>query len=191
MTLESGLVPMADEVAIQALPCHLPWLPRSAHRRRRRWARLAAAYRTRASLRIVDDLLPNRRERRTVRTARRTEFRNALREAEPTRRRGILADHVTAQVVSAMGLASSQLLDPAAGFFQSGMDSLMSVTLQRSLSDSLGETLSRVGGVRLPDGRGAVGLLGQHSPGGGGSGRGRKYRRLRGLQRRRTPQRAF
>ena len=40
-----------------------------------------------------------------------------------------------------MGLASPQLLDPSAGFFQSGMDSLMSVTLQRSLSDSLGETL--------------------------------------------------
>ena len=40
-----------------------------------------------------------------------------------------------------MGLASPQLLDPTAGFFQSGMDSLMSVTLQRALSDSLGETL--------------------------------------------------
>ena len=40
-----------------------------------------------------------------------------------------------------MGLASAQLLDPTAGFFQSGMDSLMSVTLQRALSDSLGETL--------------------------------------------------
>ena len=40
-----------------------------------------------------------------------------------------------------MGLASPQLLDPSAGFFQSGMDSLMSVTLQRSLSESLGEAL--------------------------------------------------
>ena len=73
--------------------------------------------------------------------ARSTEFRDALRDAEPTRRRGILVDHVTAQVVAAMGLASAQLLDPTAGFFQSGMDSLMSVTLQRALSDSLGETL--------------------------------------------------
>ena len=73
--------------------------------------------------------------------ARSTEFRDALREADPTRRRGILVDHVTAQVVGAMGLASAQLLDPTAGFFQSGMDSLMSVTLQRALSDSLGETL--------------------------------------------------
>ena len=40
-----------------------------------------------------------------------------------------------------MGLASPQLLDPTAGFFQSGMDSLMSVTLQRALSESLGEAL--------------------------------------------------
>ena len=40
-----------------------------------------------------------------------------------------------------MGLASPQLLDPSTGFFQSGMDSLMSVTLQRALSDSLGESL--------------------------------------------------
>jgi phthiocerol/phenolphthiocerol synthesis type-I polyketide synthase B len=39
-----------------------------------------------------------------------------------------------------MGLASAQLLDPATGFFQFGMDSLMSVTLKRDLSDSLGMT---------------------------------------------------
>jgi phthiocerol/phenolphthiocerol synthesis type-I polyketide synthase B len=38
-------------------------------------------------------------------------------------------------------LASPQLLDMSMGFFQSGMDSLMSVTLQRALSDSLGESL--------------------------------------------------
>ena len=40
-----------------------------------------------------------------------------------------------------MGLASPQMLDPTVGFFQFGMDSLMSVTLQRSLSDSVGEVL--------------------------------------------------
>jgi phthiocerol/phenolphthiocerol synthesis type-I polyketide synthase B len=36
-----------------------------------------------------------------------------------------------------MGLPSTEALDPAVGFFQLGMDSLMSVTLQRSLSASL------------------------------------------------------
>ena len=45
------------------------------------------------------------------------------------------------QVAAAMGLVSPQSLDLSAGFFQSGMDSLMSVTLQRSLSESLGEAL--------------------------------------------------
>lgn len=40
-----------------------------------------------------------------------------------------------------MGLPPTEPLDPSTGFFQLGMDSLMSVTLQRALSDSLGEFL--------------------------------------------------
>ncbi len=40
-----------------------------------------------------------------------------------------------------MGLASAHTLESTVGFFQFGMDSLMSVTLQRSLSESLGEVL--------------------------------------------------
>jgi phthiocerol/phenolphthiocerol synthesis type-I polyketide synthase B len=91
-------------------------------------------------LHIVDDLLPAEPDSESP-SVLRTEFRDALRDCEPARRRDLLADHLTAQVAAAMGLASPQLLDPAAGFFQSGMDSLMSVTLQRSLSESLGEVL--------------------------------------------------
>ena len=53
----------------------------------------------------------------------------------------MLTDHVCALVAEAMGVASPELLDPSAGFFQSGMNSLMSVALRRSLSDSLGEEL--------------------------------------------------
>jgi phthiocerol/phenolphthiocerol synthesis type-I polyketide synthase B len=142
VTLASGLEPMADDVAIKALP--LLTGPGAGSRPTvvaADWPLLATAYRTRAALRIVDDLLSTEAAGSETDAARSTEFRDALREADPTRRRGILVDHVTAQVVSAMGLASAQLLDPTAGFFQSGMDSLMSVTLQRSLSDSLGETL--------------------------------------------------
>ncbi len=40
-----------------------------------------------------------------------------------------------------MGMPPTEPLDPSAGFFQLGMDSLMSVTLQRALSESLGEFL--------------------------------------------------
>jgi phthiocerol/phenolphthiocerol synthesis type-I polyketide synthase B len=142
VTLDSGLEPMPDEVAIRALPWVTgPGTPARSTIVAADWARLATAYRsTRAALRIVDDLLPTETEGDKS-SALITEFREALLAAEPARRRGLLVDHVTAQVVSSMGLASAQLLDPSTGFFQSGMDSLMSVTLQRALSGSLGESL--------------------------------------------------
>ncbi len=141
VTLDSGLEPMTDEVAIQALP----WVIGAGTPVRSTivaadWVRLATAYRTRAALHIVDDLLPTEADGDRSSTAT-TELRESLRDCEPTRRRDLLVHHVTAQVVAAMGLASAQLLDPSVGFFQSGMDSLMSVTLQRALSDSLGVVL--------------------------------------------------
>ncbi|MEB3024187.1 type I polyketide synthase [[Mycobacterium] crassicus] len=141
VTAESGLLPMADEVAIGALPLVI-----GAHSAVRHtvvaadWPRLATAYRTRAALRIVDDLLAVPAAAGGSGSVS-TEFRRALAEAEPEQREELLRDHVITQVVAAMGLASRHALDPTAGFFASGMDSLMSVTLQRALSDSLGETL--------------------------------------------------
>jgi phthiocerol/phenolphthiocerol synthesis type-I polyketide synthase B len=141
VTLESGLEPMPDEVAISALAS---LIGRDAPARSTivaaDWDRLATAYRTRAALHIVDDLLPGDTDADEAST-RNTEFRDELRDCEPARRHALLVDHVTEQVAAAMGLASPQMLDQSAGFFQSGMDSLMSVTLQRSLSDSLGEAL--------------------------------------------------
>jgi phthiocerol/phenolphthiocerol synthesis type-I polyketide synthase B len=141
VTRDSGLEPMSDDVAIRALPWVIgPGTPVRSTVVAADWARLATAYRTRAVLRVVDDLLPTDADGDGSSTLT-TEFRESLRDCEPMRRRDLLVDHVTAQVVVAMGLASAQLLDPSVGFFQSGMDSLMSVTLQRALSDSLGEVL--------------------------------------------------
>ncbi len=142
ITLDSGLEPMPDEIAIQALP----WMIGAGDPVRctivaADWGRLATAYRTRAALHIVDDLLSPEEDADRTTTPKTTQFRTRLRDCDPARRRDLLAEHVTAEVVAAMGLASAQLLDPAVGFFQSGMDSLMSVTLQRSLSESLGEVL--------------------------------------------------
>ncbi|MBV9638646.1 MAG: acyl carrier protein, partial [Mycobacteriaceae bacterium] len=108
------------------------------------WTRLATAYRTRASLHIVDDLLPAENvddENGDTPTTPRTEFRVALGQCELEQRRDLLIDHVAELVASVMGLASPQLLDRSAGFFQFGMDSLMSVTLQRALIESLGVSL--------------------------------------------------
>jgi phthiocerol/phenolphthiocerol synthesis type-I polyketide synthase B len=100
---------------------------------------LAAAYRTRGALRIVDDVLA--REEAASGEAPESEFAKELRECPPEGRREKLADHIVAMASAVIGLSPDQSLDPEAGFFQLGMDSLMSVTLQRRLSASLGIAL--------------------------------------------------
>ncbi|MGZ6780950.1 MAG: beta-ketoacyl reductase, partial [Mycobacterium sp.] len=144
ITLDSGLEPMPDEVAIQALWSVLgEGAPVRSTVVAADWIRLATAYRTRARLHIVDDLLPSEHtdEAGDAPSAPVTEFREALRDAEPRERHDLLVEHVRALVADAMSLASPQFVDPAAGFFQFGMDSLMSVTLQRSMSETLGQTM--------------------------------------------------
>ncbi len=142
VSIDSGLMPMADDVAIAALR----WVGGAGAPVRSvvveaDWPLLATAYRTRAALHIVDDLLDAGPVVGASTGSVNTKFRSGLGEAEPGERQGILAAHVSEQVSAAMGLGPRQALEPTAGFFQSGMDSLMSVTLQRSLSESLGEQL--------------------------------------------------
>jgi phthiocerol/phenolphthiocerol synthesis type-I polyketide synthase B len=140
VTLESGLEPMPDEVAIRVLGSAMgPNAPVRSVVVAANWTRLATAYRTRGSLRIVDALLPGGDAPATLPGG---EFRVALRACQPKGRHELLVDHVAAQAAAAMGLTSSQSLDLSAGFFQLGMDSLMSVTLQRALAESLGEALA-------------------------------------------------
>jgi phthiocerol/phenolphthiocerol synthesis type-I polyketide synthase B len=138
VSTESGLLPMADEVAIGALPSALhPDAAMQSVVVAADWPLLAAAYRTRGALRIVDDLLPAPDDTPMPES----EFRKALRTCQPERRHDMLFDQVGVLAAKVMGLPVTETLDPSTGFFQLGMDSLMSVTLQRALSDSLGEFL--------------------------------------------------
>uniref|UniRef100_UPI0028A7AFF4 acyl carrier protein n=1 Tax=Mycolicibacterium sp. TaxID=2320850 RepID=UPI0028A7AFF4 len=104
------------------------------------WDRLAGAYRTRASLHIVDELLADQAAV-IADSSQATEFRSALQACDPSQRRELLTDTVCGMVAHAMGLASPAELDRSAGFFQSGMNSLTSVALRRSLGEALGEEL--------------------------------------------------
>ncbi|PJE23916.1 MAG: polyketide synthase [Mycobacterium sp.] len=138
VSAESGLTPMDDETAIGALSFVMS--PAAAVRTAvvaADWPLLAAAFRTRGSLRIVDDLLPVQ----TDIALPESEFRKALRAADAHRRHDMLLDQVGLLAATVMGMPATETLDPSTGFFQLGMDSLMSVTLQRALSDSLGEYL--------------------------------------------------
>jgi phthiocerol/phenolphthiocerol synthesis type-I polyketide synthase B len=132
---------MPDEVAIRALLLAMaPDAPVRSTVVNADWPLLAATYRTRGALRIVDDVLAaDQGADATANTVKpESEFRKALNECAPERRRELLADHIGSLASDVMGLAPTERPDPAVGFFQLGMDSLMSVTLQRSLSASLG-----------------------------------------------------
>ncbi len=140
VTSDAGLEPMPDDVAIRAIPLAMGSdAPVRSVVVDADWPRLAAAYRTRGSLRMVDDLLPgDDAPPATVES----EFRRVLRECPPQRRRDVLTDHVVALASAVMGLPPSETLDPSTGFFQLGMDSLMSVTLARHLSETTGAELA-------------------------------------------------
>ena len=136
----AGLEPMDDTIAIRALPLVMgPGAPAQTIVVDADWPLLAAAYRTRGALRIVDDVLA--RVEAVGADAPESEFARELRECPPERRRAMLADHLATVASAVIGLPAGQVIDPQAGFFQLGMDSLMSVTLQRRLAASLGLAL--------------------------------------------------
>ena len=136
----AGLEPMEDKVAIRALPLAMgPGAPAQTIVVDADWPLLAAAYRTRGALRIVDDVLAHAEAASAA--APESEFAIQLRECPPELRRGMLAEHLATMASAVIGLPAGQVLDPEAGFFQLGMDSLMSVTLQRRLGASLGVAL--------------------------------------------------
>jgi phthiocerol/phenolphthiocerol synthesis type-I polyketide synthase A/phthiocerol/phenolphthiocerol synthesis type-I polyketide synthase B len=139
VSVGSGLLPMDDEVAIGALPYVLsPTAGVHSVVVEADWSLLADVYRARGALRIVDDLLSAPGETATLPES---EFRIALRACEPERRHTMLFDQVAKLAAKAMGLPAGESLDPSTGFFQLGMDSLMSAMLRRGLSDDLGEAL--------------------------------------------------
>ncbi len=142
VTLDSGLEPMSDEVAIQALAVgHRSRHPGALHRRRRRLGP--------AGYRLSHPCSAAHRGRPAAHRDRRRQFIDAdnrvpgivarLRTDAASRPSG-RSRHRAGRRGDGVGVgavAGSR----RSGFFQSGMDSLMSVTLQRSLSDSLGESL--------------------------------------------------
>ncbi|MGZ9827573.1 acyl carrier protein [Tsukamurella ocularis] len=130
---------MEDGIAIRALPRALaPGAPVRSVVVAADWPTLAAAYRVRAALRIVDDLDAHAGGGTTDAA---TELRTALRAAPLDQRETLLGDAVAEIVAAALGLESAAVLDRGAGFFQAGMDSLTVVTVARTLAQAVGEDL--------------------------------------------------
>jgi acyl transferase domain-containing protein len=69
------------------------------------------------------------------------DIKDVWRTCPPAQRFELLRNHVGVLVAAVMGLPSGQSLNPSTDFFDLGMDSLMSVILQRALAETLGELL--------------------------------------------------
>ncbi|MGE2718063.1 type I polyketide synthase [Mycolicibacterium litorale] len=69
------------------------------------------------------------------------DIKDVWRTCAPAQRFEMLRNHVGVLVSAVMGLPSAQSLNPSTDFFDLGMDSLMSVILQRALAETLGELL--------------------------------------------------
>jgi phthiocerol/phenolphthiocerol synthesis type-I polyketide synthase B len=174
--LEFGFEPMPGEVAIQAL-----WAMTGPHAPVRStivavdWTRLATAYRTQASLRIVDDLLPTDHDDSTDTVGKpaagdangqEASFNAALRRADGLERQRLLESYLRDQAASKLGLTPSRL-DTQLPLNHLGLDSLIALELRTQIERDLGIVLPV---PRLLDGPSVAGLaewLGEQLSGAG------------------------
>ena len=134
----SGLLPMDDGRAISVLgPLLSPGAPTRTVVAAADWPMLASAYGTRHRLRVVEDLAG----RSSVVTGDGALLAE-VQACPPSARVALVRTHVRREAAAVMGITEPSRLPGDAGFFQLGMDSLMSLQLVRRLSASLGLDLA-------------------------------------------------
>lgn len=106
------------------------------------WPRLAAAYRSRTALPLLNELTGEESGGRPDAAPARErtapgETLERMAAAPAARRRPLLRDHVRATVAEVMGFSDARELPTGERFFQIGMDSLMSVQAQQRLAAEL------------------------------------------------------
>jgi phthiocerol/phenolphthiocerol synthesis type-I polyketide synthase B len=138
VTLDSGLEPMPDEVAIQALwSVTASGAPTRATVVAADWSRLAAAYRTRAALHIIDELVP---VESGVDAAGEDAWDglDGLRELDPSEAERVISERLCARLAKIMGYADQATLDTTAPLIDLGLDSLLAVRIRQSTQADFG-----------------------------------------------------
>ncbi|RDH79052.1 SDR family NAD(P)-dependent oxidoreductase, partial [Mycolicibacterium moriokaense] len=137
-TVDSGLDPMSDEVAIRALSEVLaPDAPIRFTVVAADWARLAAAYRTRASLRMIDALAAERADGDDVGDDDWAGLVDVGR-LDPAETERIIADRLQTRLAAILGYAEPAALNPAQPLIEMGMDSLMAVRIRNATQQDFG-----------------------------------------------------
>ena len=133
VTLESGFEPMPDEVAIQALWSVMgPDAPARSTVVAADWIRLATAYRTQASLHMVDELLPIDDNDDIAGGGDDWPGLEGLRDLDPIDAERIIADRLRSRLAAIMGYVDHSALASAVPLIELGMDSLIAVRIRHA-----------------------------------------------------------
>jgi phthiocerol/phenolphthiocerol synthesis type-I polyketide synthase B len=140
VTLESGLEPMPDEVAIQALwSITGPDAPVRSTVVAADWTRLATAYRIRAELHIVDDLLDtDNTDLDLAGGGDDWAGLEGLLDLDPVDAERIIADRLCSRIAAIMGYADHSALALSMPLLELGMDSLMAVRIRHAAQADFG-----------------------------------------------------
>jgi phthiocerol/phenolphthiocerol synthesis type-I polyketide synthase B len=137
VTLESGLEPMPDEVAIQALwSVTSPDAPVRSTIAAADWTRLATAYRTRSPLHLIDDLLPT--DTSDSDGGDDWAGREGLHDLDPIDAERLITGRLCSRVAAIMGYVDHSAMSLAVPLIQLGMDSLMAVRIRRATQADFG-----------------------------------------------------
>ncbi len=139
VTIDSGLDPMPDEVAIQALSAVMaPEAPIRFTVVAADWSRLATAYRTRASLRMIDELVTADDGDDGGADGDDWAGLEGIGDLDPVEAERIIADRLFARLATIMGYTDPSALNPAQPLIELGMDSLMAVRIRTAVQQDFG-----------------------------------------------------
>src|SRR5258708_26784675 len=139
VTIDSGLDPMQDEVAIQALSSVMaPEAPIRFTVVAADWSRLGTAYRTRASLRMIDELVTIDGSDDGVADGDEWAALEQIGDLDPIEAEGIITDRLLSRLAAIMGYTDPSALGPDQPLIELGMDSLMAVRIRNATQQDFG-----------------------------------------------------
>jgi phthiocerol/phenolphthiocerol synthesis type-I polyketide synthase B len=172
VTIDSGLDPMPDDVAVQALRSVMgPDAPVRFTIVAADWTRLATAYRTRCPLHIVDEIVPVGENADDAGSEDDWAGMDGIRDLDPIDAERIIADRLCSRLATIMGYVDRTALGTTVPLIELGMDSLMAVRIRQatlgdfgveppvalllqgaSLNDVTADVMGQLGLVRHDDG---------------------------------------
>ncbi|MCU1694603.1 MAG: beta-ketoacyl synthase, partial [Mycobacterium sp.] len=139
VTIDSGLDPMQDEAAIQALSSVMaPEAPIRFTVVAADWSRLGTAYRTRASLRMIDELLTIDESGNEAGDGDEWAGLEGIGDLDPIEAERIITDRLLSRLAAIMGYTDASALRPAQPLIELGMDSLMAVRIRNTTQQDFG-----------------------------------------------------